>query len=152
MKNGIFSLFVFFAALAMFTTSCSDDGETIIIDSSEPMGNLSVERSGTFTPQNNKPTQGAAELGRDEDNVTFLRFSDDFSTDLATGTVTVYLSTSETFMRDPGNGNPDIQLLGAVSGTGEEFYRIEGGVDSKFTHVILWCDSVEIPFGFAPLQ
>lgn len=152
MKNGIFSLFVFFAALAMFTTSCSDDDDTVIIDSSQPMGDLTVERSGTFTAQNNKPTQGSAELGKDEDNITFLRFTNDFTTDLATGTVTVYLSTSEVYMADPGNGNPDLKLLGAVAGTGEGFHRIEGGVDSKFTHVILWCESVGIPFGFAPLQ
>ena len=107
------------------------------------------DRSGTFTAQNDTPTAGNAEVGLDEDDRTFLRLSDDFTTAVATGTVTVYLSTSEEFITDPGNGNPDLRLIGAVQENGEHFFEINGGIDSKFTHVILWCASANIPFGFA---
>ncbi|MCB0637021.1 MAG: DM13 domain-containing protein [Lewinella sp.] len=138
-------------ATGLLFTAC-DDETTMIIDSSMPTGQLTVERSGTFTAQNGTPTQGTAELGMDEDGVEFLHLDDDFMTELGTGTATVYFSTSDTYMADPGNGNPDLMLVGVVHGNGENFYRMDNGVDSRFTHVIIWCDSAGIPFGYANLQ
>lgn len=132
--------------------ACNEDEDPQIIDPTVPTGTFVVQRSGSFTAQNGTPTAGMAALGLDDDNETFLRFGDSFVTELATGTVTVYLSTSESFVADPGNGNPDLKLVGVVSENGEHFFRISGTVDSKYTHVILWCASANIPFGYAPLQ
>lgn len=136
----------------LFTACNNDDDNVEIIDSSLPNGELTVQRSGTFVAQNGTPTQGMAQVGTDDDGATFLRFSDDFMTELATGTVSIFLSTSDTFTADPGSGNPDLSLIGVVNGNGEAFYKQTGGIDSKFTHVILWCGTANIPFGYAPLQ
>lgn len=132
--------------------SCEDDAETITVDTAVPTGNLTVQRQGTFTAESGKPTAGMAQLGTDQDGEVFLRFSDDFTTDLATGTVTIYLSTSEQLQRNAGAGNPDLQLIGAVQMNGEDFFKLMSVPDSRFTHVILWCESVGIPFGNAQLQ
>ena len=93
-----------------------------------------------------------ASLGTDETGTQFLKFGSDFTTTFATGTVTVYLSTSQVFVPDPGNGNPNLRLLGAVSAAGENFFKLSPAAASKFTHVILWCGSASVPFGYAPLQ
>jgi hypothetical protein len=150
MKN-LFALLLM-SSLFMFTACDNDDDSVEVVDSSLPNGTLAVQRSGTFTAQNGTPTMGSAQVGTDDEGVTFLGFSDDFTTELGTGTVSIFLSTSDTFTPDPANGNPDLSLVGVVNGNGEAFYRLDGGVDSKYTHVILWCGTANIPFGNAPLQ
>ena len=151
MKRSTFSFFLLFLAMAFFTVSCSED-EQITIDSSLPNGALAVERTGVFTAENGTPTAGTAELVQDEDNAVFLRFANDFTTELATGTVSVYFSTSSVFTADPANGNPDLLLVGAVQQNGEQCFKLDSGVSSNFTHVILWCNTASIPFGNAQLQ
>ena len=150
MKNLTALLFVSFA---LFISSCNKNDENIqTIDSSQPVGAFTASRSGTFVAQNGTPSAGTASLGTDEDGTNFLRFGSDFVTELGTGTVTIYLSTSDTFTADPGNGNPDLRLVGIVDSNGESFYKLNGSVDAKFSHVILWCGSANIPFGYAELK
>ena len=151
MKQNFFSSLLVLLVISFAITSCSDD-ETITIDSSEPNGTLTVLRSGSLTAQNNTPTQGTVELGTDADNVNFLRFSNDFTTELATGTVSVYFCTSDTFTADPANGNPDLILAGPVQSNGEQFIKLSQSVPSNFTNVILWCNTASIPFGTATIQ
>lgn len=147
MKKIILLLFVLgFAA-------CSDDQDPVIVDPTVPSGSLSIQRSGNFVDQNAAGSAGMASLGTDSQGTTFLAFDSAFRTALATGTVTVFLSTSATFTADPGNGNPNLLLVGPVRNAGENFFRIPTGTDlGKYTHVILWCGSVGIPFGNARLQ
>ncbi|TXF87663.1 DM13 domain-containing protein [Neolewinella aurantiaca] len=141
-----------FAFLAVFTFSSCDDDETIVtIDSSQP-NNFVAARSGSLTAQNGTPTAGTVELGEDDDARTFLRLGNDFTTEQGTGTVTVYLSTSDTFTPSPGTGNPDLILVGGLNSNGEQFFQIDRDVPASFTHVILWCASANIPFGNARIQ
>lgn len=142
--------------VALITTSalvsCSKDAETLIIDSSQPNGTFTVEKSGSFVDQNAAGSNGTVQVGVDDDGKEFLKFGGDFTTTLATGTVTVYLSTSMDFVADPGAGNPDLKLVGIVNKAGEMYYSLDGGYDDSFTHVILWCGTASIPFGYAQLN
>ncbi|PHN06900.1 DM13 domain-containing protein [Flavilitoribacter nigricans] len=151
MKTQAF-FFSLLLVLGVTFTACEKDGDTQIIDSSQPVGAFMTDRSGDFIAQNGTPTTGMAAVGTDEDGNTFLRFNNEFTTELGTGTVSVYLSTSDEFKPDPGNGNPDLRLIGAVSQNGENYFRVSSSVASQFSHVILWCGSANIPFGYAPLQ
>ncbi|MFK8056167.1 MAG: DM13 domain-containing protein [Saprospiraceae bacterium] len=139
--------------LAVFTFSnCDDDDTTLMtIDSSLP-SNFTADRTGSLTAENSTPTTGSVELGMDEDNRTFLRLGSDFTTEQATGTVTVYLSTSEVFTPSPMTGNPDLILVGALNTNGAQDFEISQTVPATFTHVILWCATANIPFGNALLQ
>ncbi len=148
--NGLFSALITLAFLALFS-ACTKEKE-IIIDSSQPQGNFTVAKSGNFVEQNATGSKGAAQLGTDANGTQFLKFGSDFSTNFATGTVTVYLSTSMTFTPDPGNGNPSLRLVGPVSKAGENYFKLDPKADAKFTHVILWCGSANVPFGYAQLQ
>ncbi|UII34155.1 DM13 domain-containing protein [Fulvivirga ulvae] len=139
-------------SLAVFMACGDDDTEEVLIDTSMPQGAFTATTDGTFVEQNDTGSTGTAELGTDENGTQFLRFGSDFSTTLATGTVTVYLSTSSEYKADPGSGNPDLRLIGPVSSTGENFFKLEPAAASKFTHVILWCGSANIPFGYAELN
>ncbi|MBN7801862.1 DM13 domain-containing protein [Algoriphagus aestuariicola] len=133
--------------------SCSDDADPVIIDPTKPNGAFSAQRTGTFVDQNGAGSTGMASLGVDTQGKEFLAFSSNFNTALATGTVTVFLSTSATFMADPANGNPNLLPLGPVRSAGENYFVIPNGSSTaKYTHVILWCGSVGIPFGNASLQ
>lgn len=149
MKKALIFIYVAFFGLV----SCSENNDPITVDPTQPTGTLSVIRSGSFIDQNASGSKGVAELGTDTQGKEFLKFSPDFNTALATGTVTVFLSTSNEFRPDPGNGNPNLLVLGPVREAGENFFAIPTGEStSKYTHVILWCGSVAIPFGNAPLQ
>lgn len=146
-------IFVLFYVAFLGLVSCSDDPEPITIDPTKPTGALNVLRSGNFMDLNGAGSTGVASLGTDTQGKEFLQFNQAFTTALATGTVTVFLSTSDTFMADPGNGNPDLLALGPVRMAGENFFAIPSGASTaKYTHVILWCGSVGIPFGNAELQ
>lgn len=144
------SIFVF--VMALFVACDDDDTMEVVIDSSLPQGQFTSDRSGTFVEQNGTGSTGTAELGTDSEGTQFLHFGSNFNTNLATGTVTVYLSTSDTYMADPANGNPDLLLIGPVKNAGENYFKIDPAAESKFTHVILWCGSASIPFGYAQLM
>ena len=137
-------------SIASFT-SCEKEVE-VIVDSSKPQGAFTASKSGTFVEQNATGSKGTAQLGTDENGVQFLKFGADFASSFATGTVTVYLSTSMNFTPDPANGNPTLRLIGPVAKAGENYFRLDPVAASKFTHVILWCGSANVPFGYAPLQ
>ncbi len=149
MKKILLLFYVAFLGLV----SCSEDNDPITIDPTKPTGALSVLRSGSFVDQNGAGSAGNAALGTDSQGKEFLQFNSAFKTALATGTVTVFLSTSATFMADPANGNPNLLALGPVRTAGENFFLIPSGASTaKYTHVILWCGSVGIPFGNAQLK
>ncbi len=149
LKVLFFALFSL-ASIALFT-ACTKDKE-VIIDSSQPQGTFTAAKNGTFVEQNATGSKGAAQLGTDSEGTQFLKFGSDFTTKFTTGTVTVYLSTSMTFTPDPGNGNPFLRLVGSVSKAGENYFKLSPVADAKFTHVILWCGSAGVPFGYAKLQ
>ncbi|WP_437398598.1 DM13 domain-containing protein [Flagellimonas lutimaris] len=156
MKRKKIVLASIFAAFSLVLTSCSDDDddntEIITVDSSAPVGTFAVSREGTLVAESGTPTQGTVQLGEDSQGTNFVRFSDDFTTELGTGTVAIFLSTSEVYTADPANGNPDLRLIGNVSSNGEMFIKLDQAPESKFTHIILWCATASIPFGNAELQ
>jgi hypothetical protein len=146
--------FILFAllALASFFTSCEKDPEEVIIDSSVPQGALNVSKTGSVVAQNDTGSKGTIQLGTDTNNTQFVKFGTDFKTVLATGTVSVYLSTSMNYVADPGNGNPNLRLIGIVQKDGEQYFKLDPKADAKFTHLILWCGSANVPFGYAALN
>ncbi len=148
MKNLFLPIVMVFAGLA----ACNDDESIVTIDSARPDGTFASMKSGSFVEQNGTGSKGMVELGNDSGGVQFLRFGSDFNTNLGTGTVTVYLSTSKDFNADPANGNPDLRLIGVVNKAGEMFFKMEPAAAAKFTHVILWCGSANIPFGYAAIN
>lgn len=141
--------FVLTLGVALF--SCSEE-DPEIIDSSMPQGDFAVSASGNFVAQNDTGSSGMVETGVDSEGTSFVHFADDFETVLATGTVTVFLSTSSEASFDPGSGNPDVMLIGNVSMNGEQYFRLNEAPAAKYTHVILWCASAGIPFGYAEIQ
>jgi Electron transfer DM13 len=136
-------------------TSCTKEKTVTVevpVDSSQPIGAFSATKSGTITAQNMTGSKGAVKLGTDSKGTQFVQFGADFETVLATGTVTVYLSTSETFTASPGTGNPDLRLIGTVTKNGAHNFKLSPVADAKFTHVILWCGTAAVPFGNAKLN
>ncbi len=149
MKN---LLFLFLAIGVLTITSCSKDPVEIVVDSSQPQGTLTVSKTGTIVEQSDTKSKGTITLVKDSKGTEFLKFSTDFMTVLATGTVSVYLSTSAVFKTSPGTGNPDLRLVGPIARNGELFFKMDPTVPSKFTHVILWCGTASVPFGNAQLK
>ena len=134
-------------ALALLFASCKKSTETVTVDSSQPSGAFTASKTGSLTAQNGTPTTGTIQLGTDAQGTTFLHLGSNFKTELGTGTATVYLSTTATYMANPGAGNPTLKLIGVVAANGEKYYKITGTVPSNFTYVIIWCGSANIPFG-----
>lgn len=147
--KSLFFTLLSLASVALFT-ACEKTTE-VIVDPTVPQGAFTVSKSGTFTEQNATGSKGAVQIGTDEKGTQFLKFGSDFNTNFATGTVTVYLSTSMTFTPDPGAGNPDLRLIGPVNKAGENYFRLIPAAEAKFTHVILWCGSANVPFGYAQM-
>lgn len=118
-------------------------------DEVEVVGPVSVIKSGTLTPQSSTNTKGMIQIVSNDEGRFFVRLSDDFTTKFSTGTVTVYLSTSEN-LRLSSAGS--FQLVSIVGKSGEHFFPLPSTPDAKFTHGIIWCGAAAIPFGFAPFE
>jgi hypothetical protein len=146
-KNLILFLAIGASSISFF--SCSKDAVETIIDSSLPNGAFTASKSGAITAQNDTGSKGTVSIGSDAKGTVFLKLGTDFQTVLATGTVTVYLSTSSSFKADPGNGNPDLKLVGIIAKNGETYFKLAALPEAKFTHVIFWCGTAGIPFGNA---
>ncbi len=141
-----------FFSIALFSLVSCTKTETVTVDTALPQGNFAKLKMGTLVAQNGTPTKGMVNTGKDDQGVYFVKFGSDFTTELGTGTVTVYLSTSATYKADPGKGNPDLKIVGLVNKNGEQYLKLTGAPDSKFTHIIIWCGSASVPFGNAPLN
>lgn len=144
---------LFPALFGLFLTvfAACDKEETVTIDSAKP-DTFTKTRSGSLTAQNGTPTAGTAELGTDKSGAQWLHLGSDFKTELGTGTATVYLSKGDTYLADPGNGNPTLILAGVIASNGEMYYKLSKTAGADYTHVIIWCGSASIPFGNAKLQ
>jgi hypothetical protein len=152
MKLIFSSALILAIGLVTFTSCKKDDPVTITVDSSQPQGTFAASKTGTIVAQSGTPSKGTITYGVDSKNVAFVKFGSDFVTELGTGTVSVYMSTSETFKADPAKGNPDLKLVGPITKNGENYIKIEPALNSKFTHLILWCGTAGVPFGNAKLQ
>jgi hypothetical protein len=150
LKTIVFSALL--ATTPMFFTACEKDAEEILVDTSIPQGAFTASKTGSIVEQNMTASKGTIKLGTDTKNVQFVQFGADFQTVLATGTVSVYLSTSKDFVADPGNGNPNLRLIGIAQKNGEQYFKLDPKADAKFTHLILWCGSAGVPFGYAALN
>jgi hypothetical protein len=148
MKKGFFFSMLF--ALAAFT-SCTKT-EEVTVDSTQPVGAFTAKTTGALTAQNGTPTKGTASIGTDTKSTYFVKLGSDFTTELGTGTATLYLSTSATYKASPGTGNPDLKLVGVIAKNGEQNFKLTAAPDAKFTYVIVWCGSAAIPFGNAQLK
>ncbi len=141
-------------AIAAVLTACEKETETVTvtIDSSQPNGTFTASKMGDVVDVGDHGSEGAISIGTDEDGNHFVKFSDDFNTAFATGTVTSYLSTSENYSIDPGNGSPDLQLVGPIKGAGESYIKLDAKPDDKFTHVLIWCGAAGVSFGHAEIK
>lgn len=138
-------------SLAFFALSCDSASETPAApdDNTAVSGPVVVLKTGTLTAQSSTNTKGMVSLVRDKDGKHFIQLSDSFTTKFSTGTVTVYLATSQTLSLSTAGS---FQLVSIVGKPGEQFFNLPGLPDAKFTHAIIWCGAAAIPFGFSPLN
>lgn len=146
----IFTTMIALALVSISTVACSSDNNETVevqVDTANPVGAFTAIKTGTLTAQNGTPTKGLIETGVDNSNTTFVHLGSDFTTELGTGTATIYLSRTATFTASPGTGNPDLKLIGIVNKNGEAFYKVDGTIPAGLDYVIVWCGSANIPFG-----
>ncbi|EAZ80842.1 hypothetical protein [Algoriphagus machipongonensis] len=114
-----------------------------------PVGTLAVIKEGMLMPQSGTNTKGMIEIVSDEEENYFLRLGNDFLSDFHTGTVTVYLSTSNQLNL---SASESFQLVGVVNDAGEHFFNLSKLPESKFSDGIIWCGAAGIPFGYGSFE
>jgi hypothetical protein len=119
------------------------------VDNVAVTGPITVVKTGSLTAQSSTNTLGMVQLVTNQDGKFFVRLTENFTTKFSTGTVTVYLSTSDKLQLSTSG---TFQLVSIVGKAGEHFFPLTAAPDSKFTHGIIWCGAAAIPFGFAPLN
>lgn len=152
MKNLIklsFSLLVVFLISSCDSSTMEDADKMKPVDKVEVTGPISVIKTGTLTAQSSTNTLGMVQIVTNTEGKYFVRLTENFTTKFSTGTVTVYLSTSDRLQL---NSSGTFQLVSIVGKAGEHFFPLAAAPDAKFTHGIIWCGAAAIPFGFAPLN
>lgn len=119
------------------------------VDNVAVTGPITVVKTGSLTAQSSTNTLGMVQLVTNQEGKFFVRLTENFTTKFSTGTVTVYLSTSDKLQLSTSG---TFQLVSIVGKAGEHFFPLTTAPDSKFTHGIIWCGAAAIPFGFAPLN
>jgi hypothetical protein len=119
------------------------------VDNVAVTGPITVVKTGSLTAQSSTNTLGMVQLVTNQDGKFFVRLTENFTTKFSTGTVTVYLSTSDKLQLSTSG---TFQLVSIVGKAGEHFFPLTAAPDAKFTHGIIWCGAAAIPFGFAPLN
>ena len=149
MKNKFFMIALL--AAAMLASCTKTETVTVTTDSGVP-DVFTKLKGGTFVADKAASTKGMVQVGTDSKGQYFAKMTSDFVTEQGTGTVTVYLSTSAEFKASPGTGNPDLKLIGTTTKNGEQYIKLTGAPEAKFTHVILWCGTAGVRFGYAPVN
>jgi hypothetical protein len=129
--------------------SMKDAAKMKPVDEVAVTGPVTVLKTGTLTAQSSTNTKGMVQVVTNAEGKYFVRLTEDFNTKFSTGTVTVYLSTSDRLQL---SSSGSFQLVSIVGKAGEHFFPLAQSPDSKFTHGIIWCGAAAIPFGFAPLN
>ena len=143
--------FSFFCSI--LSISCSKEETFIPIEDNQEVGTIAegftISLKGTFVAMNGYPTKGGTALGKNKANENVLRLDDDFSTTLATGAVTIYLSKNENLdLREPTSH----LKIAIVNKIGLHYFVIDKSELTDFEHVIVWCAPAGISFGSATLE
>jgi len=131
------------------SASMTDADKMKPVDEVAVTGPITVVKTGTLTAQSSTNTLGMFQLVTNAEGKYFVRLTENFTTKFSTGTVTVYLSTSDRLQLSTSG---TFQLVSIVGKAGEHFFPLTAAPDAKFTHGIIWCGAAAIPFGFAPLN
>jgi hypothetical protein len=149
----LFNISLFYS-IVLILSSC-DSGSMKDADKMKPAdqvevtGPVTVLKTGTLNAQSSTNTKGMFQVVTNAEGKYFVRLTEDFTTKFSTGTVTVYLSTSDRLQLSTSGS---FQLVSIVGKAGEHFFPLTSAPDAKFTHGIIWCGAAAIPFGFAPLN
>ena len=150
MKTTILKAFIAFSFLTLISCSDKSKGDPMAPDdTSSVIGQVDILKSGTLSSQSSTNTKGMVAIVKDANGKYFVQLSDSFTTKFSTGTVTVYLATSQVLNLTTSSS---YQLVAVVGKPGEQYFSLPGLPDSKFTHAIIWCGAAAIPFGFAMLE
>lgn len=131
------------------SASMTDADKMKPVDEVAVTGPITVVKTGTLTAQSSTNTLGMFQLVTNAEGKYFVRLTENFTTKFSTGTVTVYLSTSDRLQLSTSG---TFQLVSIVGKAGEHFFPLTAAPNAKFTHGIIWCGAAAIPFGFAPLN
>ena len=143
------TIFIVIGLASCDSGSMNDADKMKPVDEVAVTGPVTVLKTGTLTAQSSTNTKGMVQVVTNTEGKYFVRLTEDFTTKFSTGTVTVYLSTSDRLQL---SSSGSFQLVSIVGKAGEHFFPLTAAPDTKFTHGIIWCGAAAIPFGFAPLN
>ncbi len=141
------------AFVAFLFTACKKDDPTTKF-TSDPVGTQTSLKTGTLVNVDGPGTSGTLAIIEDADKNQFVKLNSDFKSGFATGTVVVYLAkTSESIkvQRDGGATATNVKAVGFVNSNGQHYLKLPSTYDG-YSFVVLYCETAEINFGYAPLQ
>lgn len=144
--------------LLTLATACSKETAATVTPANGPIGATTTLKAGTLKAENGTPTAGTVMTIRDANGDEYLSLGADFKSDFGTGTVAVYLAkaagnikSQRTTATGAPNGAGNVLAIGFVAKNGQQYLKLPAA-SSAFSHVIFYCETVEINFGNAPLQ
>lgn len=112
-------------------------------------GETTTLRTGMIMHQDGPATSGDVAIFKDAAGNEFIQLKDNFTSDFASGTVTVYLAKKSTNINDQPDS--DKVRIGLVNHNGMQVLAVPGA-SAGYKYVVLYCSTVQINFGAAELQ
>ena len=159
MKNFVFMNRLLICLLLLSSAACKESSmNSTPQPANGPVGTTTALRTGTLKAENGTPTVGMVSVVRDANSDEYVALADDFKSDFGTGTVAVYLAKSAANIksqRTKADGSPNgagnVLAIGFLSKNGKQYLKLPT-VSTGFSYLVLYCETVEINFGNAPLQ
>jgi hypothetical protein len=104
---------------------------------------------GKFTGQNGYKAEGTATLGKTSNGDHYIRLQNDFNASFATGSVTMYLSSSANLKLAD---NTTFIKLATINKKGTHDFKLASQPNASFLYVIVWCSPAAIQFGVAEMK
>ena len=133
-------------------SSCQVEGarsaSLSVAPSNEPVGSVTVLKSGNFTNALYSPVSGRGSIVRDSNNNLFVMLGTDFTTPSGPD-LNVYISQGY----QDRNITNFLDLGDLRSTTGEQSYAIPSGTDiDPYTHIVIYCVGANGAFGKAAVS
>ena len=159
MKNPLFVNRLLICLLLLSSAACRESSmDSTPQPTNGPIGTTTALRAGTLKAENGTPTAGMVSVVRDANSDEYVSLADDFKSEFGTGTVAVYLAKSAANIksqRTKADGSPNgagnVLAIGFLTKNGRQFLKLPTA-STGYSHLVLYCETIEINFGNAPLQ
>lgn len=154
LNHFVIKSFFIAATFSILLSSCKkkDDPTPTTVYTSGPVGDQTSLKTGSLVNVDGPGTSGTLAIVQDGNGDQFVKLNSDFMSGFSTGTVVVYLAkTNESIKVQRTAAASNVKAVGFVNSNGLHYLKLPSSF-TGYSNVVLYCETAEVNFGYAPLN